>query len=386
MTETQQKRTNRSKTFDSGYENSGYDTETLQRQRGGTSKLYSQRTRRWGVSYLGGTFRGLDSDGWEERIDSILSQDFNKGLNGGDPIWCIHRTSFPVGEDGKRKRVDRKCLVMRMELFRVLDRFKDVRAGLWYRARFAGDWVISDDGLVARVLRIWRPGRTGADPRKTTLIRKEIVLPYGRRWVSYRKGSPRRPKDPLFAFARMRAGCWHSLSPMTMTQWQLKRPEYVAGAALFIELWIRRAGLLTDEDCHRVVRTFFPHRSKEKGIKFARLYLRRVFNLNIELRQHVMALLKEEMDRQGLSLGEGLNMLKKAFDVAEQTGNAKEMRHVGEYIVKKHSEAAVDMQDKIGGGTVSLEEIYAQRKITTGGEVIDIKEITKAHHPKELTS
>lgn len=109
-----------------------------------------------------------------------------------------------------------------------------------------GDWIASDDGYVAQVVRVNGPYKwRGRD-------KYELVLPYGKTWTI---GTGRRLEYEAYRAAG--TYCWHA--PNRWIANELKRSAFQRAVKLYAQLLVRGGGIVTDDELMRVGMVYKPH-------------------------------------------------------------------------------------------------------------------------------
>ena len=294
----------------------------------------------------------------EDRIVQLKGRRGPQGLVGHAPVWCLRRRSYAL-VGGVRVGSVKRYTLLTAQAARLMG-WEFVP---WWQVGVPGALGVSDDGIVSEVIRTW------SAPQERHIGRRiELVYPYQRRFVQRDEELTHlKPKRPLLAYACMAMGGWHGNHPKTPMEYRLEKDYFRKGMALLVEIWIRRAGLLTDEDCSRIYKSLYPYHVRGQ-IHSARHFIRQFFERNAEVREYFMSKLTEKLEEAGLGLGDGLTMLKAAFRTAKKREDSKQMKEIAQYVIRQHQSEARDLSEPtmLSG---HLEALYAKRVTLAPGQL-----------------
>lgn len=223
----------------------------------------------------------------------------------------------------------------------------------------AGEYVLSDDGFVAEIVRVNGPYKNSKVGTK-----HEYILPYCRR---FSKGTS---KDLNFLdFWDVGVFCWHA--PKRTSSYEVRRPNFKKAMKRFAFLYITQKGIISEEQIVEVGKVYRPD-DPLPGASFKRMLK------TTEAKSMLNSELKGLMEEHGVSPGIVIKQHQRIIDLAIRDGQFS--------VAEKANGRFMDMLDLMPNKKTVTQSVQG----TIGwGHLLDEEEPQKVlttHETDEITS
>lgn len=161
----------------------------------------------------------------------------------------------------------------------------------------AGDYVLSDDGFVAQIVRV-----NGPYTNRKAGTKHEYILPYCRR---FSRGTSK--KLNFMEFWNVGVFCWHS--PVRTAGYEIRRPNFRKAMKKYAFLYITQQGVVSEEQVEDVGRVYRPN-DPLPAASFRRMLK------TTEAKTMLTAELKGLMEEHGVSPGQVIRQHQRIIDLA----------------------------------------------------------------------